>query len=170
MAIDDEGWAIDDELYAHIRKILPAGSTILELGSGDGTGRLAEHYKMYSVEHDKQWMNKYNSTYLYTPLSWHKRVKNHKGDRWYNATILRSHLVGLKYDLLLVDGPPESRVGFVKYFDLFDKKAIMVFDDLQRDRDRKIVLSVATKMRLPYVMYGAGSKKLFGVINDPALS
>ncbi len=160
-------WAIDDGLYDHIRKILPDGSTILELGSGEGTSRLAKHYKMYSVEHDKKWMNKSNSTYLYTPLCWHKPVKNHIGERWYNDTILRSHIKGLKYDLLLVDGPPRSRCGFVKYFGMFDTKAIMVFDDLQRDRDRKIVLSIATKLKVPYVVYGAGGKKLFGVINDP---
>ena len=138
------GWAIDDGLYKYIRKILPDGGTILELGSGEGTGELAKHYKMYSVEHDKEWMNKHKSTYFYTPLAWHKPLKNHKGDRWYNDTILRSHLAGLEYDLLLVDGPPRSRCGFVKYFDLFDPKAILVFDDLQRDRDRKIVLSIAT--------------------------
>ena len=164
------GWIIDDKLYDHIRKILPDGSTILELGSGEGTDRLAEHYKMYSVEHDKQWLNKYNSYYFYTPLSWHKPLKNHKGDMWYNNTILRSHIKGLKYDLLLIDGPPRSRCGFVKYFDMFDPKAILVFDDLQRDRDRKIVLSTATRLKVPYVVYGAGSKKLFGVINDPSLS
>ncbi len=160
-------WEIDDDLYDHIRKILPEGSTILELGSGEGTDRLAKHYKMYSVEHDIQWMNKYKSTYLYAPLCEHKAVQNHKGTVWYTADILRPQLKGLEYDLLLVDGPPQSRCGFVKYFDLFDPKAIMVFDDVQRGRDEKVVLSVATKLKAPYVVYGAGGKKLFGVINDP---
>ncbi len=163
----DSEWAIDEGLYKYIRKTLPEGGVILELGSGEGTKRLAEHYKMYSVEHDKEWMDKYNSTYFYSPLRWHKPVKNHKGSEWYNSTILESHIKGLKYDLLLVDGPPQSRAGFVKYFRMFDTKAIMVFDDLQRGKEEKIVLSIATKLKVPYIVYGAGSKKLFGVINDP---
>ncbi len=160
-------WVIDDGLYNHIRKILPDGSTILELGSGEGTSRLAQHYKMHSVEHDKEWMDKHDSHYIYAPLVKHKPLKNHKGEMWYDVNVLRHHLKNLKYDLLLIDGPPRSRCGFVKYFKVFDPKAIMVFDDLQRDRDRKIVLSIATKLKVPYIVYGAGSKKLFGVINDP---
>jgi hypothetical protein len=170
MSDDAVDWAINDALFAFIRKTLPKGGTILELGSGEGTDRLAEHYKMYSVEHDKAWMNKYDSNYIYAPLSWHKPIKNHKGNRWYDATILKQQIRKLKYDLILIDGPPQSRAGFVKYFNMFDSKAIMVFDDLQRGKEEKIVLSIATKLKVPYVVYGAGSKKLFGVINDPSLS
>lgn len=167
---DESEHTINDDLYEFIRKTLPDGGVILELGSGEGTKRLAKHYKMYSVEHDKEWMNKYNSTYFYAPLKWHKPLKNHQGDVWYDATILKSHLEGLKYDLILIDGPPQSRSGFVKYFNMFDSNAIMVFDDLQRSKENTIVKSIATKLKVPYVVYGAGSTKLFGVINDPSLS
>lgn len=164
---EEDDHAIDDNLYEFIRKVLPEGSTILELGSGAGTARLVKHYKVYSVEHDKEWLNKYGSTYFYTSLRWHKPIKNHDGDTWYNSDILRSHLNGLTYDLLLIDGPPQYRVGFVKYFELFNPNVIMVFDDLQRSKEESIVKSIATKLRVPYVVYGAGNEKMFGVVNDP---
>ncbi len=161
-----EEWAISDELYKYIRRTLPFG-TILELGSGMGTANLAKHYNMYSVEHDEAWLDNYDSTYLYAPLKQHKAVQNHNGDVWYDADVLRPQLAGLKYDLLLVDGPPESRCGFLKYFDMFDPTAIIVFDDVNRSRDNSVMNSIAAKLSVPYVTYGAGTAKLFGVINDP---
>jgi hypothetical protein len=164
-------WSISGELYDFIRKVLPRGSTILELGSGYGSSKLAEGYTVYSVEHDDNFMNQYFSTslnYIYAPLKKHKAVKNHSGDVWYDAKVLGHKLQGLKYDLLLVDGPPESRAGFVKYFeDLFDTSVIIVFDDVNRRRDNKVMNSIAAKLKVPYVTYGAGTEKLFGVVNDP---
>ena len=168
-AFDNEGWSIDPSLYEFILKVLPDGGTILELGSGYGTGMLAEHYTMYSVEHDEEFVDKYTSTYLHVPLREHKEIKNHPTTRWYDADILRPALEGLKYDLLLVDGPPQTRSGFVKYFDMFDETSIIVFDDLHRDCERKVINSVASKLKCPYVVYGTGEGKSFGVINDPGL-
>jgi hypothetical protein len=161
-------WAITEGLYRFIRKVLPEGSTILELGSGIGTGRLSEHYKMISVEHDVDYLDLYPSVYIHAPIKEHKALKNHEYSTfWYDADILRPQLKGLKYDLLLVDGPPVDRAGFVKYFDMFDPDVIIVFDDVNRRRDNKVMNSVAAKLKAPYVTYGAGSEKLFGVINDP---
>ena len=160
-------WAITEDLYQYIKKVLPEGSTILELGSGYGTEKLAEHYKMFSVEHDVEYLDKYPSVYLHAPLKEHKAIANHEGNVWYDAEILRPQLEGLDYGLLLVDGPPESRAGFVKYFDMFDPDAIMVFDDVNRRRDNSVMNSIAAKLSVPYVTYGAGTGKLFGVINDP---
>jgi predicted O-methyltransferase YrrM len=162
------GWEITEELYSYIRRVLPAGSTILELGSGFGTERLSEHYTMYSVEHDEEFVNKYTSNYISVPLKEHKAVQNHEGVMWYDANLLREELRQVpSYDLLLIDGPPKHRAGFVKYFSLFDSTTILVFDDVNRTRDNKVLLSIASKLRAPYVMYGAGTEKLFGVINDP---
>ena len=59
------GWSIQEVCFNFIREILPSGKTILELGSGYGTKRLSEHYKMYSIENYSQWVGKYNSTYIW---------------------------------------------------------------------------------------------------------
>ncbi len=170
MSVDIEdaaGWSIDISLYEFIRRVLPDGGTILELGSGYGTGMLAEHYTMHSVEHDHEFVDRYKSTYIYCPLREHKEIKNHPTTRWYDADVLRPKLKGLKYDLLLIDGPPQTRSGFFKYFDMFDETAILVFDDLHRDCERKVINSVASQLKCPYVVYGNGEGKSFGVINDP---
>jgi hypothetical protein len=37
------GWAIQESCYEFIKKTLPEGSTILELGSGIGTDYLSKH-------------------------------------------------------------------------------------------------------------------------------
>jgi len=161
--------SITQRLFYHIRNTLPDGGTILELGSGYGTGELAKHYKMYSVEHNKEWLDKYDSTYLYVPLKEHKPLANHTETLWYDANILRGKLHGIKYDLLLIDGPPQTRSGFYKYMDLFDSRAIWVFDDMHRDIDRKVVVSVSSRLMRPYIVYCSDDGKPFAVINDPVL-
>lgn len=171
MAVDDikwGGWAIDKKLYRYIREILPEGSTILELGSGEVTDVLAKHYTMYSVEHDEEWVDKYNSTYLYVSLKDHKAIKNHQHTRWYDASVLKPKLKGIKYDLLLIDGPPITRSGFFKYMSLFDSNVIWVFDDSDRRSDLAVVKSVAARLDRPWVTYIC-DKKAFSVINDPLL-
>ena len=161
--------SITENLFNHVRKILPEGSTILELGSGWGTGELAKHYTMYSVEHDEKYLDKYDSTYLHVPLKEHKKLKNHDTTLWYDADILRDMLEGLEYDLLLIDGPPQTRSGFYKYKKMFDSSAIWVFDDIHRSVDRRALNSVASAARSPYIVYCSVDGKPFGVINDPIL-
>ena len=161
------GWSISGGLFNHIRKVLPEGSTILELGSGWGTSQLVEHYKVYSVEDDPEFLDLYHDNYIHAPLKEHKAIRNHVGTVWYDAQVLEQKLVGVKYDLLLIDGPGHVRAGFVKYFELFDPDVIMIFDDVNRSRDNSVMNSIAGKLSVPYVTYGAGTGKLFGVINDP---
>ena len=164
------GWSIDKKLYNYIREILPDGSTILELGSGKVTDVLARHYTMYSVEHDPEWVGKYNSTYLHVPLCEHKAIKNHTHTRWYSAEILRPQLTGIHYDLLLVDGPPQTRSGFVKYMSLFDSSAIWIFDDANRGSDHAVLNSVASRLQLPWITYHSGPAKTFSVFSSPLLT
>jgi hypothetical protein len=161
--------SITENLFNYIRKTLPSGSTILELGSGWATGEMAKYYTMYSVEHDEEYLYKHNSTYLHVPLSEHKPLANHQSTLWYDAKILREELKGLKYDLLLVDGPPQTRSGFYKYHDLFDTSVIWVIDDMHRSIDKKVVSSIASALERPYIVYCSEDGKPFAVLNDPIL-
>jgi hypothetical protein len=167
MIEDLDGGAISNELYYYIRRILAEGSTILELGSGGGTGCLAEHYTMYSIEHDPEWVGKFDSTYIHAPLTDCLIKKFPKQTTWYDRDIIRRGLVGVKYDLILVDGPPgcEGRAGFYKYVkDLFDYKVPIIFDDLHRSAERALISKVAGKIERPYTTYVYPSGH-FGVIH-----
>ncbi len=161
--------SITTRLFNWIRETLPEGSTILELGSGWATGQFAEHYTMFSVEHSAKYLDKYDSTYLHVPLKEHKQMANHVSTKWYDADILKEKLKGVEYDLLLVDGPPQTRSGFYKYMELFDESKIWVFDDMHRGIDRKVVVSVASRLASPYIVYCSDDGKPFAVINDPVL-
>ena len=163
------GAHIDKSLYDFLLEVLPEGKTILELGSGWGTSQLVKHWEVYSVEHDKKYADRLTNNCIYAPLTDHKELRNHKGSmKWYDRDILVPALKDIRYDLLLVDGPPgNTRCGIVKYIDLFDKNVIMIFDDLQRKADRAIINSIGSKLNKPFVMYPYLSGKPFGVINDP---
>lgn len=154
--------------YEYIFDTLPRGSTILELGSGAVTGKLAALYTMYSVEHSKKWLNKYDTTYIYAPIKKYPIPKFDGQNQWYHYTVLQKELPK-SYDLILIDGPPGNigRGGFYKYLDLFDTSVPMVFDDVDRTPEAKLINIVASKLNRPYTVYTLGPSKLaghFGVI------
>lgn len=126
------GWSINKEVYDFIKSNLPEGSTILELGSGYGTGELSKHYIMHSIEHDIKFVGKYKSTYIHAPMK----------DGWYDKSVLELKLEALrgKYHMILIDGPigneSNGRLGFFENINLFDENTLMVFTDTNRDGER----------------------------------
>jgi predicted O-methyltransferase YrrM len=161
------GYAISDTLFLIIRNILPEGRTILELGSGLGTKYLSEHYNMISVEHDEDYLDKYDSKYIYAPLKKIKPIKRiPDSELWYDSAIMKEEMPKLDYDLILIDGPPgNTRAGFIKYWDLFKHNVPMIFDDINRDPDRTIITKASARIKKPYTVYGAWEgEKHFGVI------
>jgi len=161
------GGAIEEALLEMIEVILPKGSIILELGSGDGTKALIEvGYKMISIENDPDWWDLYHDNYIHAPLVPHKAVAHHDGlpSIWYDAKVLRRELPKIDYDFILVDGPWGNRGGFVKYWDLFKHDVPIIFDDVNRNRDRKIMSSIAWRLKVPCVSYHGNGGKQFGVV------
>lgn len=155
------GWAISNDLFLYIVKTLDKGKTILEIGSGFGTGELAKYYKMYSVEHDKKWLNQYNSTYIYAS------IKHYTTYNWYDITSLKKFLPK-QYDMILIDGPTGEigRYGFFKNLHLFNTEAIMIFDDIHREAELNLLKDVAHKLKKSYQIYSCSDDKQFGVINE----
>jgi hypothetical protein len=164
------GWSIDKKLYDFIRQVLPDGSTILELGSGWTTGELAKNYKMYSVENDIRYLDKYETTYIFAPSKKHEVIENLPYTKWYDPELLKSGLKGIEYDLLLIDGPHKTRSGFVKYMSYFDPSAIWLFDDTQRPADAMVADFTAAKLGAPCATYKGSDEKTFTVINSPLLA
>lgn len=138
------GWSIERECFELIRRILPSGSTILELGSGWVTGELAKHYNMVSIEHDAAHVDKYPSHYIHAPLV----------DGWYDRQAIRVKLFRKEcraYDLLLIDGPPTnsignaySRLAMLANLDLLDLRVPIVLDDTEQAPERTLAGIIAT--------------------------
>ena len=146
----------------------PSHATILELGSGEGTGRLLERFNVISIEHDEKFLGWYDSTYIHAPIEpFRKQCAYFPTDQgWYNRDVLKRELPKHRYDLILVDGPPNAigRGGFYKWRMLFDLEVPIVVDDIHRERERKMIGLLSRELRRPYLVYAWSKRRHFGVI------
>ena len=149
----DPEWAIAQSTFDYIRSILPDGKTILEIGSGWGTDFLAKHYKMYSIESNKDWVDKFQSNYIYAPIKMYD--SNYKSPDiidnfgWHDPDIIKAEIKNIKYDLILIDGP-EGRIGrggFYKHLDFFNTSVPMIFDDIGREAEMELLKKVSQKVK-----------------------
>ena len=174
------GWSMTEICFNYIREILPSGKTILELGSGWTTGELAKHYKMYSIESESNWIERYDSIYIHAPIkiygteSWwdDKPFKapedishedgTDKQKGWFNPEIVKNNLPE-HYDLIIVDGPNGiyGRGGFYKYLDWFKTDVPIVIDDVNRKPEGELIKLVSKKLGREYKIL---SDNITGVI------
>lgn len=154
------GWAIQESCFNFIKEILPEGSTILELGSGIGTDYLSKHYKMYSIENYREWIDKYDSTYIFAPIKFYDSewttpdLPSEKGPHqsgWYDPAMIEGKLPE-KYDLILVDGPNGmfGRGGFLKHLGMFNTNVPIIFDDINRPAEYEMMVKVSEIVGRPY--------------------
>jgi len=154
------GISIDENCVEYIKKILPKGSTILELGSGEGTTWLADAgYTMYSIENQPEWFDYYPNytTYINCRTKMYdseytapENIPEQKG--WYHPDDLFPNLPK-EYDLILIDGPggsPYGRGGFYKHIDEFNTDVPMIFDDINRIADSEVMELVSNYVGRDY--------------------
>lgn len=130
------GWSIEKNLYDWIEKHLPKNKLILEFGSGESTQVLAQHWNVFSVEENSQWVGKYHENYIYAPIV----------NGYYDVAILKEKLP-FKYDLLLIDGPAHGiRKKMIDHIELFNINTcgcnFFIFDDIERSDDYECYLGV----------------------------
>jgi hypothetical protein len=128
-------WAISNELFGWVKDNLEEGKTILEFGSGTGTIELTRHWKVYSVEQNKEWVGKApKSTYIHAP------IKN----GWYDEQIVFNQ-IPKQYNLIIIDGPAgsEFRPGIDKYIKNFNTNIPIILDDTHRKADRDHAINLA---------------------------
>lgn len=164
---DDASHCISDGLELFIQEL--GVGTILELGSGAGTQRLADAgYKMISIEHDEKFVGLHPSDYIYAPIRpFRKPCAVFKDDTgWYDREAVQAGLEGQSYDLILVDGPPNyiGRGGFYKYKVLFNLDVPIILDDAHRPRVIQILQRLSAHLCRPYTVHGAWDDRHFGVI------
>lgn len=126
------GWAITEQCFEWMLANVPAGSKVLEFGSGMGTGELVKHFEMTSIEQDSFWLNGFTgSRYIHAPIV----------EGWYSWEALEEGNLENDYSLILVDGPTFSRTGVQDFYlahpEIFHNSLIL-FDDTNREKDKKI--------------------------------
>lgn len=149
--VRDKHWAIDGGVLTAIERLVPQGSTVLELGSGDGTAALVERYTVYSVEDEEAWVGHCEgATYIHAPFT--SPEGNLPG--WYDVEALRQGLPET-YDLLLIDGPAghKGRDGILHHLDLFRTDVPIVVDDTVRSHEADIARELALRLNRPMYVF-----------------
>lgn len=127
-----DNMAISQNLYDWICEHLPAESVILELGAGEGTQALLEHYYVISVESNPTYLKMNPKVSIYAPLTGEEQ-------KWYDVAELHDWLPMFQYDMLLVDGPPgwlSTRSQLLEHRALFDLTGWVIVDDVHREDER----------------------------------
>jgi len=134
-------------------EVIPAGSIVLEIGTGFGTIELAEVFKVISIENDPQW-HQGVSQLIHAPLvriDTPRSVERRWPDfhEWYDPEVLKRELEGLSYDAIIVDGPATKRrrYGFFYFRDLFDLTVPIIIDDVHRIPDFRMAISLARTIK-----------------------
>jgi len=148
------GWTISEALFNYIKNILEPGSRIIELGSGWGTGQLAQYFEMYSVEHDLDFINLHSTNYIYAPIKEFTDSAFPEEKGWYDSKNLKRK-IPKDYDLILVDGPPAliGRSGLCRNLDLFRKDVPIIFDDVDREDEMRLVRMIEKKLDVKAQIY-----------------
>jgi len=144
---------IDLGVLTAIRQLAASNSTIVELGSGNGTNRLVSEYTVYSIEDDEKWVGYCEgSNYIHAPLI--NLDDSEEPIRWYDPAILKKSLPE-SYDLVLIDGPAgkKGRSGLLSNLDLFRTDVPFVIDDTLRDHECQVAREMAYLLNRPLYMF-----------------
>jgi len=144
---------IDLGVLTAIRQLAASNSTIVELGSGNGTNRLVSEYTVYSIEDDEKWVGYCKgSNYIHAPLI--NLDDSEEPVRWYDPAILKKSLPE-SYDLVLIDGPAgkKGRSGLLSNLDLFRTDVPFVIDDTLRDHECQVAREMAYLLNRPLYMF-----------------
>ena len=166
---DEMAWMMPKEAFEWIQNNIPFGSKILEFGSGKGSERLAVNYTLFSVEHNPEWINKYNSNYIYAPIKFFEQDSQRNGLGWYETEVLKEHLLEENFALIIIDGPPASigREGIMDHLWILDKSEYILIDDLQREKEYDLSQILSKECRLKCLHYyrdeGEHAERHFGV-------
>jgi len=143
-----------DALISFVRSKVSLGGFILEFGSGDGsTRRLCEDYNLFSIEHNNEYLWRYQTNYIHAGLV----------NGWYNPLDIKRYMsynnVTFPFDLFLIDGPVggENRRNMLKgeNVGLFDfSGSWVVCDDTHRSDDLFLFNGLASMFdHTDYVLY-----------------
>lgn len=141
-----EGWMLPGEVIAWINDNLSKGCTIVEFGSGHGSVALSSRFNLISVEHDEEWLNLSNGTYIHAEIVQNPISNQHKQTGWYNPESLDN--LPAFVDLIIVDGPPGDigRIGVLHHLDLLPKSNYWIVDDTDREAEAILLQNLVSEL------------------------
>ena len=163
-------WMLSDGAFEAVRVLSNPKSVIVEFGSGEGTERLARLGKVYSIEHDKNWILGYpNIQYIHAPLVEIEPIPSFNHKQWYDAGLLASNLPS-KCDIVIVDGPMGSigRSGLLRHMSLFPKDVTWIIDDTNRGDEARLADHISLALKLHHQKYWNFSILTFEPIDPTA--
>lgn len=149
------GSSITKDIFQWIIENIPHGSNIIEVGSGLGsTPNLALYFNVFSIENEEQAIREIeNVTFIHAPLKEYDEVNkppyefpNEKA--WYDVESIRGKLPK-QYSFILLDGPEGKygRGGFLKNIKLFNRNAIVLIHDTNREAEKKLAEEIAHRWK-----------------------
>ncbi len=171
-------WSLPTAATKWLTEHVPHGSTVLELGSGAGTRRLVGAFDVVTVEHDPAFMPGEGPICPYIVQSGEThtiRVRSGEThtiryvhapivDGWYDADVIRE--IPTDYAAIIVDGPPGKigRFGFAENLALFNTDVVILFDDVHREAEWMLALTVAEWVQRPIETHKLADGRAFAVI------
>lgn len=157
--VDNMNWGgsgIERVVYDFISKHIPAGETIVEFGGGECSTRvLGESYKLYTIEHDDNWLKHTGyTTYIHAPID---------GD-WYDRGCIEGKLP-TDIKMIFIDGPSGGglwlRPGLLKNLDLFGdlENTMFLLHDTWREPDKNLASELAAVLNREVIFYEEGNPK-----------
>jgi hypothetical protein len=160
-----QGMCLGLGMWEFIRAYLPDGGSILELGAGWGTQKLAENYNVYSIEDNKDWVTPYQNVADVI----HAPIKPYDTEEY--TIPITDFLTDKEYDILIVDGPNgfTGRGGFYKHIDMFDTDKLIIIDDFYGQRPETIMVqAIVKKLGRDYISVYGKSSGDHGLVIPPA--
>ena len=132
------GYAIGKNLFTWLVSHLKKDSTILEFGSGTGSHEMGKLFNVYSIEQNREWVNKYdNVSYIYAPID--------PSTNFYESSFLP--LVPDQYDVVILDGPAGfGREGVLNYIKDLNTNVPWVIDDCHRFAELNFATQLASHL------------------------
>ena len=148
-------WMLSDSAFEAVRVLSNPKSVIVEFGSGEGTERLTRLGKIYSIEHDENWILGYPKVeYIHAPLVAIEPLPGFNHKEWYDSKVLENNIPS-ECDIVIVDGPLGSigRSGLLRHLSLFPKGVSWVIDDTNREDEARLADYISLALKLHHQKY-----------------
>tara|TARA_R110000851_G_scaffold7482_1_gene28991 strand:- start:676 stop:1164 length:489 start_codon:yes stop_codon:yes gene_type:complete len=132
-------YSIGINLFKWLLSNLTKDSTILEFGSGYGSLEMSKCFNVYSVEQDREWINKFKDVnYIFSPIDLQTK--------FYESSFLS--LVPDHYDCIILDGPAgHGREGIFQYLNDLNTNVPIVVDDTHRLNEANFAIQLASHLK-----------------------